>query len=135
MIESKMKAVVFAKKVREQIVKLQKKKALEAKKFEADFAKWQKDFEAWMKANALKRVRGITKAHVKEHKGYHRGDLGFDVGEFFRGCPTAPRFPTESEDRIKKCRTVLRQLAITGQEMVHIDKYDIDKLFGLEDDE
>lgn len=134
MIQTKMKALVFAKKLRAQIEVLKKQKAAEERKFNADFAKWQKELEAWTKANVLKRVRAITKNEVKEHHRY-RDDRGFSTSAIFAGCPTAPEFPKQAEDRIKKCRTLLRQLALTGQEMVHIDTSDVKKIFGDEDDD
>lgn len=131
-IETKMRTSVFMRKLRTRLKTLQKKRLAAIKAYDVAVAKWRIAMVNWLKVDAPDRVRNITKTELKKHDHRWRGP-GFDTTDFFHGAPKPPIYP--SAKQVREIQTVLKQLAISEQSVVHFDTGEVKKYFEDVDEE
>jgi len=135
-MQTKVKAPVYAKKLRARLAELRKRRAQALKEYELAVSLWRTNFCAWLRDTGQKRVDEIKKSELRAYNGKYAHRPGFDVNEFFRDAPRPPIYPDDRQ--IRGVVAVLRLLGISGQSAIHVGTADITKLFSddadLEDD-
>lgn len=117
----------FSEKLRAQLRKLQAERPKQLKAFEIAVEKWQREMIVWILANAERRVNSVTRTVIRENSHYSSREYP-DVSGFFRGCPPAPKAPSDAA--IRKIQNALRHIAITGQKTIQVSTDEIASMFG-----
>jgi hypothetical protein len=128
-METTMKTVVYAKKLRAELAKLRKKRVIDIAMYDDAVAKWRTALWKWVDREAFERVKQISKRELTERR-YETNCAGFDTRGFFIGAPRPPKYP--SDQRIRDIQRMLHHLGITGQSTVRVNDEDTKKYFGAD---
>lgn len=128
MIESQMNAVAFARKLRARRDELKAKRKRELIKFNQAFENWKKELGKWLAVNGKKRAATILRKEGHNHR--YRDDSYISV--LLKGHPEPPRYP--SSTTIEQIDSMLRQIAITGQNTIRVTEDMVNKYFKDEND-
>lgn len=121
MIDTKMPAIAFARKLRARRDALKVTRTAEIAKHKQAVKKWRVKLAAWLAANA----HNIADAADATSSRWNRGVDSLAV----HNMPQPPKEPGEGR-LIKKIDSVLRRLALTGQKHVTLNPAEVDELFG-----
>ncbi len=132
-METRLKAVSYAKQLKARLMELQTQRKKDLKKYESDVAQWRADMTVWLRGEGVNRVAKMPKSKLQEERRYGTSHvLASDT--FFSGAPKVPAYP--SDKSIIKIRALLRQLAISGQEHITVSTKDIEEyLIGTEEED
>ncbi len=125
-LQTKVNATKYAARLRARLAEVIKKRQRALKTYKTDVMKWQKDIASWVEGEGFARARNLKAK--KDERDYDRRTLGFDPYAFFSGCPKPPKYPDDK--LIREIRAMLRQLAITGQQTIHLYTSDVEHIFG-----
>ena len=129
-----IKATVYAKKLREHLAVLKKKRIIDLKKYNTDVDTWRKDLHKWIDREAYDIITKIANSELQDvDRRYARNEAGFDTMRFFIGAPKPPVYP--SDKAIRSIQSQLRHIAITGQNTIKVSESDTKQFFGDEEDD
>ena len=127
MLETKIKATVYAAKLRTHLAKLRKERPGKLKQYEAAVEHWRDEIAKWLASTGVSRIAKIKLSKKAEPYG---GRLMFSAYDLFEGAPVPPEYPDDRQ--IRDIQSVLRHLGITGQEHVTVSTSDVTRLLGSE---
>lgn len=120
MIDTRMPAVTFARKLRARRTALKAQRAQEMTKYKQAVARWREVLRVWIIASASS-IAAQADAERSRYREYDSLTV--------RGMPQPPKLPSEGA-MVRKIDSILRRLALTGQKHVTLVPSEIDELFG-----
>lgn len=129
-LSTQMKSTAFAKKLREHIAVLKRRKSVADKRYGEECFEWRKQLGTWLRSTGAARIQSMTSTQMSQ------ASYGCPVENswFWEGAPKKPSKPN-IEKKIHECQRMLRQLGITGQATVKIGPSEIEKFFGADDED
>ena len=120
-----MSSAKYKQQLQKRLDALKKVKATIMAQYRRDIESWKLDLCRWLDEHGRDRVNGAKLQHTWSHS------QSIDYVVFFAGSPKPPNKPT-IDKKIREIQTLIRQLDISGRQMVNLSTDDVTRYFGTE---